>query len=195
MTILESTYAEIDKNIEALCESGRMEDYVDNVAIIHLKDGGVVVASEPAWRITDKDLIVLEGLLCDKTTEDGSFDPSCSVSLIYENTTDDKFDPSKWIYIEQDAPGMTINNFIHFKTEAECENCRSNRGLKQTNEEWMRQANTEQLAKAIIFFCPFPCDICEIQCKDGGECTYNKALNTVIKWLKQPRTDLEHKEV
>ena len=105
MTILESTYAEIDKNIEALCESGRMEDYVDNVVLIHLKDGGVVIASEPAWRITDKDLIVLEGLLCEKTTEDGSFDPSCSVSLVYENTTDDKFDPSKLTQVN----GFTLN--------------------------------------------------------------------------------------
>ena len=58
-----------------------------------------------------------------------------------------------------------------------------------TNEEWLKQCTTEQLAKAILFFCPSPCEICENPCDDGGACTYNKALNTIVEWLKQP-----HKE-
>ena len=58
-----------------------------------------------------------------------------------------------------------------------------------TNEQWLKQCNTEQLAKAILFFCPSPCEICENPCDDGGACTYNKALNTVVEWLKQQHTN------
>ena len=55
-----------------------------------------------------------------------------------------------------------------------------------TNEEWLRSATTEQLANAILSFCQYPCEICKIQCDDGNACTYDKALNTIVEWLKQP---------
>lgn len=60
-----------------------------------------------------------------------------------------------------------------------------------TNEEYLRSCTTEQLAKAILFFCPSPCEICENPCDDGDACTYNIALNTVVEWLKQPHKDGE----
>ena len=60
-----------------------------------------------------------------------------------------------------------------------------------TNEEWIKSANTEQLAKVLLSFCQYPCEICKIECDDGNACTYNKALNTIVEWLKQPHTPKE----
>ena len=57
-----------------------------------------------------------------------------------------------------------------------------------TNEEWLKHCNTEQLAKVLLSFCQYPCEICKIECDDGNACTYNKALNTIVEWLKQPHT-------
>lgn len=54
-----------------------------------------------------------------------------------------------------------------------------------TNEQWLKQCNTEQLAKVLLSFCQYPCEICKIECDDGNACTYNKALNTIVKWLKE----------
>ena len=58
--------------------------------------------------------------------------------------------------------------------------------IVQTNEEYIHSLNTEQLAKVLLSFCQYPCEICKIQCDDGNACTYNKALNTIVEWLKQP---------
>ena len=60
-----------------------------------------------------------------------------------------------------------------------------------TNEEYLRSLNTEQLAKVLLSFCQYPCEICKIECDDGNACTYNKALNTIAEWLKQPHTTKE----
>ena len=63
-------------------------------------------------------------------------------------------------------------------------------GEPMTEQEYLQTCTTEQLAKAILFFCPSPCEICENPCDDGGACTYNKALNTVVEWLKQPHSEV-----
>ena len=55
-----------------------------------------------------------------------------------------------------------------------------------TEQEWLQTCNTEQLAKVLLSFCQYPCEICKVQCDDGNACTYNKALNTIVEWLKQP---------
>ena len=55
-----------------------------------------------------------------------------------------------------------------------------------TEQEYLQTCTTEQLAKAILFFCPSPCEICNIQCADGGMCTYSIALKTIMEWLKKP---------
>ena len=60
-----------------------------------------------------------------------------------------------------------------------------------TNEGFLRTATTEQLAKVLLSFCQYPCEICKIQCDDGGKCTYDIALNTIVEWLKQPHTEKE----
>ena len=57
-----------------------------------------------------------------------------------------------------------------------------------TEQEYLQTCNTEQLAKVLLSFCQYPCEICKIECDGGNACTYNKALNTIVEWLKQPHT-------
>ena len=70
--------------------------------------------------------------------------------------------------------------------EIPCDKCQRE---QMTNEQWLHTLTTEQLAKVLLSFCQYPCEICKIECDDGNACTYNKALNTIAEWLKQP-----HKE-
>ena len=59
-------------------------------------------------------------------------------------------------------------------------------GEPMTEQEYLQTCNTEQLAKVLLSFCQYPCEICKIECDGGNACTYNKALNTIVEWLKQP---------
>lgn len=69
--------------------------------------------------------------------------------------------------------------------------CPHQRSTPMTEQEYIQTCNTEQLAKVLLSFCQYPCEICKIQCNDGGACTYNKALNTIVEWLKQPHNTKE----
>ena len=82
----------------------------------------------------------------------------------------------------KDAYGQWVCEF-----DGECENM----VREQTNEEYLKSCDTEQLAKVLLSFCQYPCEICKIECDDGNACTYNKALNTIAEWLKQPHTPKE----
>lgn len=62
-------------------------------------------------------------------------------------------------------------------------------GEPMTNEEYLKSCNTEQLAKVLLSFCQYPCEICKIECDGGNACTYNKALNTIVEWLKEKHND------
>lgn len=59
-----------------------------------------------------------------------------------------------------------------------------------TNEEWLRQASTEQLADLMSRI--VGCSNCPIP-KDGRSCmgTYSGCWQEIIKWLKQPHTSKE----
>ena len=71
---------------------------------------------------------------------------------------------------------------------------RHNKKVEQTNEEWLKQCTTEQLAKVLYNFfmartfchlCPEK-DVCDI----GYECKYDSGgVKDFVEWLKQP-----HKE-
>ena len=69
-----------------------------------------------------------------------------------------------------------------------CIKCNGSGEIEPTNEEWLHSLNTEQLAKVLLSFCQYPCEMCKIECDGGNACTYNKALNTIVEWLKQPHT-------
>lgn len=64
--------------------------------------------------------------------------------------------------------------------------CPHQRSTPMTEQEYLQTCDTEQLAKVLLSFCQYPCEICKIECDGGNACTYNKALNTIVEWLKQP---------
>ena len=75
---------------------------------------------------------------------------------------------------------MTINNFIHFKTEAECENCRGNRDLEKTNEEWFCTLSTEEKAKTIVCL-----EVNALKKKKKG--LVKSDVDEIKRWLKEKR--------
>ena len=67
---------------------------------------------------------------------------------------------------------------------------------EQTNEEWIRQCNTEQLAEVLnkIFMTRTFCHICPEGgvCDIGYECKYHGGnTKDFVEWLKQPHTTEE----
>ena len=66
-----------------------------------------------------------------------------------------------------------------------CEVCNGSGEKPMTNEEWIKQANTEQLAEAIT-------DIV-YECKDWDDCMDCRlgwcSKDYVVEWLKQPHKD------
>ena len=98
--------------------------------------------------------------------------------------------------------GRKLKRNIFIDTDLDCQNCGSWQRVctwngecdnlePMTNEEYLKSLDTEQLAKVLLSFCQYPCEICKIECDDGNACTYNKALNTIVEWLKQPHTPKE----
>ena len=66
-------------------------------------------------------------------------------------------------------------------------------GEPLTNEEWIKQANTEQLADVLhkIFMTKSFCHICpeNNDCDIGYECKYHGGkTEDFVEWLKQPHT-------
>lgn len=74
MVILNSKYCDLEALIENLVESGEMDDYTDGalVTVDVAEDGDVIAVDEPTYRITDKNLIVAEGVYCEKKQKHGS---------------------------------------------------------------------------------------------------------------------------
>ena len=115
MIILNSHYDELDKEIESLCQ---VEEHGEEVLIQNeIEDGSAILVFEPAWRVIDKNLIAVEGVYgsYDKTTHD--FEPDWALTVIYENVPDEKFDPEKWLYFEQDSIATAIHNFLNYFKE------------------------------------------------------------------------------
>ena len=71
-----------------------------------------------------------------------------------------------------------------------CPTCNGTGEVGQTNEEWLRQCTTEQLADLMSRM--VGCSNCPIP-KDGRNCmgTYSGCWHEIIKWLKQPHHEKE----
>lgn len=115
MVINNVKYDEIDEALNRFYDSEQAEDLYDEVIISdeeHLGDDAIV-AMAPAWRVTDKGLIFMEGMYCNRSRITGELEPDWSLTLIYADAADEKFDPYRWVYFEQDAPSVTIHNYLY----------------------------------------------------------------------------------
>ena len=76
-----------------------------------------------------------------------------------------------------------IDHFV----DIECDICHGSGEVEMTNEEWIKQCTTEQLADLMSRI--VGCSNCPIP-KDGRSCmgTYSGCWHEIIKWLKQPHT-------
>lgn len=116
MVILNSKYCDLEALIESLVESGEMDDYNCGALImVDVAEGGDVIAvDEPAYRITDKNLIVVDVVYCENNT--GRLERSWSLSLIYENVPDADFNPDNYIYFESGGdPIAAIYNYLELQ--------------------------------------------------------------------------------
>ena len=88
------------------------------------------------------------------------------------------------------CPKCKFYNICKGRINETVENCVRFKSTEQTNEEWLRQAATEQLADLMSRM--VGCSNCPIP-KDGRSCmgTYSGCWHEIIKWLKQPHTEKE----
>ena len=115
MTIEEVKYDELEQVLDELADSDDLFDYEDEGVVIenepHLgKD--VIVVQGPAWRVTDKGLIVAEGVYCNYIEKVDAYEPDWALTLVYEDVPDDEFDPARYVYFEQDPPMTAIHNYL-----------------------------------------------------------------------------------
>ena len=109
MIILDSSYDELDDKIERLSDS---DEYGEEV-LVSVNDDEAIVLFEPAWRITDKNLIAVEGIYGNYDQKARNFKPDWALTAIYDNVPDGDFDIENWLYLEQDSPVMTIHNYLY----------------------------------------------------------------------------------
>ena len=64
MIIINSKYDELEENNNRYCDFWETEDYEEVLIKNVMGDGGTVIAFAPAYRVTDKDLIAVEGEHC-----------------------------------------------------------------------------------------------------------------------------------
>ena len=92
-----------------------------------------------------------------------------------------------------DGVGFFENGASQFK----CVYCDGTGEVEQTNEEWLKSANTEQLAEflnLIIRVGPYenePKNFWEHVYGRGGDC----GAKSIVTWLKQPHSEVDHGRV
>ena len=105
-------YNDIDTEIEKLYENEVENEYV----VVQDEESlgkDYILAETTAWRVTDKNLIFVEGIYYNYEGVN-KYNPDFSLTLIYENVKDDKqFDINKYLYFEQDSPMTAVHNFLN----------------------------------------------------------------------------------
>ena len=116
MVIHNVQYDEIEEALDELFNSEQADDFRDEDVTIsneeHLGED-VIIAYAPAYRVTDKGLIFMEGVYCTRSELTGEVEPDWSLTLIYADVSDEEFDPQRWIYFEQDPPQTAIHNYLY----------------------------------------------------------------------------------
>lgn len=108
MIILNSLYDDLEEKIESISAD---TEYGDD-KLVSVNDEEAILLFEPAYRVTDKNIIAVEGVYGSYDEKTRDFQSDWSLTAIYDNVTDDKFNVEKWLYIEQDAPVVAIHNFL-----------------------------------------------------------------------------------
>lgn len=116
MVILDFEYSELDKEIDYLCESGKLDDYMGEAIVTkNVADGDLIVVYEPAFRITDKNVIAIEGVYYAKDEDTNRLESDWSLTLIYKNVEDSEFDADNWIYFESGGViASAVYNYLNF---------------------------------------------------------------------------------
>jgi hypothetical protein len=111
MKIKNILYAYLDEAIDNYYAD---EEFEEEEHVIQDESIGAdaIVTFGPAWRILDKNLIIVEGTYCNYNPETNEYDPDWSLTLIYDNVPDKQFDINKYVYYEQDAPMTSIHNYL-----------------------------------------------------------------------------------
>lgn len=113
MKIVDLKYADIDEFLENLYESEEFIQYPDYKINNWDKTGQTVVITQGAiCRVTDLDLIFVEGVCYRYEDSTKEFDLDWSLTLIYQNESDDEFDIEEYIYWDENEPSAAIHNYI-----------------------------------------------------------------------------------
>ena len=102
-------YKDLDETLDKYYDS---EEFNDDEYLIQNSSIGedAIIAFGPAWYVTDKGFIAIEGAYCNYNHETGKFDPDWSLTLLYK--AGEEIDVNKYLYYEQDPPSATICNYI-----------------------------------------------------------------------------------
>lgn len=106
MKIVDLRYDEIENYLET--NDADVEEI--KIELPEFGGSGVVIADAVAYRVVDKGLIFMSGVFCNYVGS-GEFDPDFDLTLIYTDVSDDAFDPSEYVYYEQDSAPVAIHNF------------------------------------------------------------------------------------
>ena len=111
MIILNSTLEDLDDRIDRYSES--QDSYPLKMVIENgICDDEKIIVVEPGWRITDKDLIAIEGECWCRNDETSRYELDWTCTLVYQSTSDEDFDPEQWNYLEQGPPTSAIQNYL-----------------------------------------------------------------------------------
>lgn len=122
MVIFNVKYSELEEEIENLVDTDSTGLYCNEFQIVNdsIGEEACILAYGPAWRVTDKDVIVVEGVYCNYNKETDEYDPDWALTLVYKDVPDEEFDPDRFVYYEQDPPETAIHNYLQGPA---CWNC------------------------------------------------------------------------
>ena len=106
----ELMYWDISASLEKAADNEEMPDEFF-IRDSRLGEDAIVTCGNP-YRVMDKNLIFLEGTYMNFDEENGLYEPDFSLTLIYKNVPDDRFEPRNYLYFEQDGPELAIYNFL-----------------------------------------------------------------------------------
>ncbi len=106
-------FSQIDDVIQEAIDEGELYDEHEIVSD-ELGDDCIVTFGD-AYRVLDKGLIFVEGTYFARDEETGELSPDFSLTLIYDDVSDEEFDFNNYLYFEQDGPAVSIHNFMRAK--------------------------------------------------------------------------------
>lgn len=110
-------YSEID---DVLAEASISEEMFDEIELKGDRVGdGVILTYGDTYRVTDKGIIFIEGTYCYYSEETGVLEPDWSLTMIYEDVSDNDFDLYSFLGYEQSTPSVAIHNYLYF-AEQQC---------------------------------------------------------------------------